>query len=320
MIDPIRAEEVSVPVFITQEARQLAQQFAQQHPDKTKAQQVSLNTLAVCAINNYLKILGIPADPSNSDSWNPMMRMLMNVADLDIVGRGRIECRPVSPAEYADSICYVPTDVQGDRIAYVVIEIDPNQPQALILGFVEQVDDELLPLNQLRPIAELPAYLDQYNPDHVTQFSHWIKGQIEAGWKTLDDLINVPQLSYRSTRSPLPFSEEESMPSLSRIVRGKVLDLPTEQGSQSIVLIAELSPKSDADIGVEMKVVPPNGQPFLPIGLTMTILDEVGDSVMHAEARDENRAIELGFRAEPGDRFSLKLELGKTIIHQSFIA
>ncbi|MGJ3249106.1 MAG: DUF1822 family protein [Elainellaceae cyanobacterium] len=322
MIDPIRAEEVAVPVFITQEARQLAQQFAQQQPNENRAQQVCLNTLAVCAVNNYLKILGIPSDPSNCDSWNALMRMTTNVADLEVVGQGRIECRPVSPSEQNASVCYIPTEAQDDRIAYVVVQVEADQPNALILGFAAQVEGEVLPLNQLRPMEELPLYLGQYKArtvtNRMTQFTQWMHGQVEASWRSLDDLLGTPSLNYqwRSTRS----AETDSVvPALSRITRGKFLELPTHQGIETILLIAELMPKSTTEVDIALKIVPPTKQVFLPTGLEMAVLDAVGQPVMHAQARDENRMIELDFHAEPGDRFSLRIKLRDVTLDESFV-
>lgn len=325
MIDPIRAEEVAVPVFITQEAHQLAQQFAHQQPDDAKAHQVQLNTLAVCAVHSYFKILGIPSDPSNCDSWNPLMRMTTNVADLDIVGRGRIECRPVTVSQRdTNAVCYVPTEVQGDRMAYVVVQIEPDQPEALILGFVAEVDGEMLPLRQLQPMSELPKYLHHYHPDsvatesgaeRVTRFTDWMQGQITAGWKTLDELMGITPLNYqwRGVRSA-----DSTLPVSSRIVRGKVIDIPTAQGIEPIVLVAELIPKSDTDLSIELKIAPTNDREFLPAGLEMTVVDAVGEPVMTAQARAENRMVELGFHAELGDRFQLKVQLNETVVVQSF--
>jgi len=323
MIDPIRAEEVAVPVFITQEAQQFAQQFARQQPDPTRARQVHLNTLAVCAVKNYLRILDIPADPSNCDSWNPLMRLTTNVADLEIVGKGRIECRPVSPAAPdAELACYVPTEVQGDRLAYIVVQIEANQPQALILGFAKQVDHETLDLSGLRPMSELPAYLDGIDArspaERVTQLTDWIQGQIEASWQTLDELLGISPLAYQ-WRSLSTAEVRPADSALTRIIRGKLLKATTAQETETVILITELIPKSATDLGIELKIAPARDQGFLPAGLEMTVVDAVGEPVMQAQARQENRLVELGFHAAPGDRFQLKIRLGETVIVESFV-
>ncbi|NES18931.1 MAG: DUF1822 family protein [Symploca sp. SIO3E6] len=324
MIKQIREQEdVAVPILITQKARQIAHQFAQQQPDEAKAQQVYRNTLAVCIINNYFKILGIPSDPSNCDSWNLLMQMTANVADLDVIGRGSIECRPISEWEReTKSVCYVPTEVQDERIAYVVVQIEPEQREALILGFVEQVNSEELPLNRLRPMSDLPTYLEEYQPrsptEQVTQLTNWLHDQIEAGWQKLDEILEISLMNYQwqNTRS---LTTESTVPVLSRVVRGKVFEIPIQQGMEPIVLITELVPKSEVDLSVELKICPPTKQAFLPVGLEMSVIDAVGEVVMHVQARDKNRMIELGFHAEVGDRFSLRIELENVIINEEFV-
>ncbi|NEP47182.1 MAG: DUF1822 family protein, partial [Okeania sp. SIO2H7] len=81
-------DEESIPVFITEEDRKIAQGFANQQSNPIKADQVYRNTLAVSVMRNYLRILGIPTTLNHCDSWNSMMRMVLNTADLEIVGRG----------------------------------------------------------------------------------------------------------------------------------------------------------------------------------------------------------------------------------------
>ncbi|NEO99800.1 MAG: DUF1822 family protein [Symploca sp. SIO2E9] len=321
MIEPIRAEEdIAVPVLITQKARQIAHQFAQQQPNGAKAKQVFLNTLAVCTFNNYLKILGIPSDPSNCDSWNPVMRMTTNVADLEVIGKGRIECRSISALERENTAeCYVPTEVKDERIAYVVTQIESERSDALILGFLERVDSEVLPLNRLRPISDFPMYLDQYSlSDRVTQLSNWLHGQIETAWQTIEDILGISLTNYqwRNNRS---LAAESTTPNLSSVVRGKVLEVPIRQGIEAIVLITELIPKSEQELSIELKICPSTKQTFLPVGLEMTVVDAVGEAVMHTQARDENRMIELGFNAEPGDCFSLRIELAEVTIEEEFV-
>jgi hypothetical protein len=85
----------SLPMPITQKAIRSARQFAseQRHPDKKE--QVYFNTLAVLAVRDYLTLLDIETDLTNCDSWNPVVRLLENVADLYIKNLGKIECRPL---------------------------------------------------------------------------------------------------------------------------------------------------------------------------------------------------------------------------------
>ncbi|GET40512.1 DUF1822 family protein [Microseira wollei] len=85
----------SVLMPITQAAQQMARQFAIEQPTEEKALQVYLNTLAVYAVNNYLRIMDISTDLKGGDSWNPVIRFACDVADLWVTGVGRLECRPL---------------------------------------------------------------------------------------------------------------------------------------------------------------------------------------------------------------------------------
>jgi len=122
--------------------------------------------------------------------------------------------------------------------------------------------------------------------------------------------------AWRNTRS---LAAEATTPNLSPVVRGKIIEVPIQQGMEPIVLVTELMPKSEVDLGIALKICPPTKQEFLPVGLEMTVLDAVGEAVMHTQARAENRMIELGFDAELGDRFSLRIELGDVTINEAFV-
>jgi hypothetical protein len=89
-------EDFALTLPITQAARTTAQQFASNQPTPEKAEQVRLNTLCVWVVNDYLEIMGIPTSLTSSDSWNPVIRLCANIADLELPGVGRLECRPVN--------------------------------------------------------------------------------------------------------------------------------------------------------------------------------------------------------------------------------
>ncbi|MDY7021119.1 MAG: DUF1822 family protein, partial [Cyanobacteriota bacterium] len=121
-------DDFSIPLLIPAQAKILAEQFAAQQPTSRKSRQVYLNTLAVCIVNNYLKILGIPTDLAAGDSWNPSVRLYADVADLEVIGRGRLECRPLPVQRGINSkACRIPAEVQSSRIGYVMVELDLEQ-------------------------------------------------------------------------------------------------------------------------------------------------------------------------------------------------
>ncbi|NEO66285.1 MAG: DUF1822 family protein, partial [Moorea sp. SIO4G2] len=56
----------------------------------------------------------------------------------------------------------VPAAVWQERIGYVAVELDQALEEATLLGFIDTVVTEELPLNQLRTLKELPPHIREY--------------------------------------------------------------------------------------------------------------------------------------------------------------
>ncbi|NER81034.1 MAG: DUF1822 family protein [Leptolyngbya sp. SIO1D8] len=219
------ADDARMPIWVTQAAQQTAQQFARQQPDPQKAEQVYRNTLAVCIVNGYLNLLGIKTDLAASDSWNPAVRLMSNVADLLIVDKGRIDCRPVKPEA---ETCWIPLEAHSDRIGYIIVRLDTDQ-EATLLGFVEQVNREYLPLQQLRPISELPKYLAQVEP--VVNLRHWLEGLYQLDWQPPEKLLQPKQLALSHSQT--------------KIQRAKCIELNLASEHRDVVLLLSVTPHDE---------------------------------------------------------------------------
>ena len=138
-------------------AHKLAEQFFVQHT-KQKARQVYLNTLAVHAVEFYLKCMSIETDWETSDSYEPVMQTLLDTADLEVKDCGKLECRPLLAGA---EVFQVPMEVWSDRIGYVAVEISDSMNTATLLGFVESVSEQEVPISQLRSLKELRMHLYQ---------------------------------------------------------------------------------------------------------------------------------------------------------------
>ncbi len=177
-----RQENFAVPLPITQAARTNAQQFANQQPTAEKAEQVRLNTLAVWVVNEYLQMMDIATDLTASDSWNPVMRLFADVADLAMPNVGRLECRPVGTFDYT---CFIPPETWEERVGYVVVQIDESLQEAKLLGFVPHISSEELPLNQLQPPEAFIEHLGQLRQSPAStlvNLNQWIVGIFESSY------------------------------------------------------------------------------------------------------------------------------------------
>ncbi len=296
-------EEKSIPLPITQAALRMARQFADQQPTQEKKQQVYLNTLAVCVVNDYMEVMDIPTDLLGADSWNPVMRLIADVADLKLTKLGHLECRPVR----SGTLCYIPPEVPDDRIGVVVVEIDAELQEATLLGFAKTVRSGSLSLNQLQSVDDLLEHLDhlERNQDEVS-LSQWLQNIFEAGWESVEEILapKAPLLAFRYR---------------SGVIRGKLVDLGIQLPGQSVALVVTLTPKTSVEIQLRVQVHSTGEQAYLPDNLTVKVLDRDGAAVMEAHAKTANTYITLDFSAELGERFSLRLELGNMSFTENFV-
>ncbi|MFL9458677.1 MULTISPECIES: DUF1822 family protein [Nostocales] len=177
--------------FISPVSRKLARQWSKQQATPEKKQQVLLNSLSVSFVNFYLNCMGFETDIEASDSWNPVQQTLMNVADLQIKGLGKLECLPI--LENAQSI-YVPPEVQSNRVGYVAVQISQNLREATLLGFVKKFTEESLSINQLQPLEHLFYCLEEctqltkvdFTIQGFVDLKVWLEKSFEIDWNSIE--------------------------------------------------------------------------------------------------------------------------------------
>jgi hypothetical protein len=321
-------EDSALPLPITLAARRKAQEFASGQPTPQKAEQVRLNTLAVYAVKDYLEMMGIPCDLSIADIWNPIARLCADVADLEVTGIGRLECRPLKLHEQT---CYIPPEVWLDRIGYVVVQIDESSLSATVLGFTQTANTEEVSINQLRPVEDLIDHLNQPMPiaaaptpamagSQRVNLSQWLANAFETGWQTLESLLNPEQpdlaFSFRSVDSTV-LSDSELLDV--GIRRAKLIDLGIQVAGHPVALIIELTPETERKRSILLQVHPADNQLYLPPSLQLTVLDESGATFLEAQSRSADNYIQLQFSGVPGEQFSVRVSLGDASILQDFV-
>ncbi|HLO48608.1 MAG TPA: DUF1822 family protein [Kamptonema sp.] len=297
-------EPLTFTVPLSFEAHTLAQDYCQQQSNPQKAKQVYLNTLAVYATNYYLQCMGFETNWEASNSRIPLMVKLLDIADLDINQLGKIECRPILPNAKS---CQIPPDVWQDRIGYVAVQVDQSLKEATLLGFTETAAAEI-PLDQLQSLDDFLSYLSQSQPQKVVNFSNWFQGTFEEGWRTIGELLNLTQpelaVGFRNAVS---------------IVRGQEIDLGMQLSEQKLALVVSIPPEASSEINIRVKVHPMGSQTYLPEGVKLIILDELGDAVLEAKSREADNFIQLAFSAETGESFSVQVALEAASIRQDFV-
>ncbi|MBD2354322.1 DUF1822 family protein [Tolypothrix sp. FACHB-123] len=309
-------ENFAVPLPITQAARKIAQNFASQQPTPEKATQVKLNTIAVLVVHEYLQMMDIPTNLTASDSWNPVMRLFADVADLAMPSFGSLECRPVSTF---DLTCSVPPETWEERIAYVVVQIDESLQEAKLLGFVPSVATEELPLTQLQPPEAFIEHLGRLQQSIATivNLRQWFAGIFESSWQSLAALANSqePTLAF-AFRGPEIFEQQTSNQPVTR--RAKLLDLGIQIADTPLMLIVEISPLPDQKTSIRLQLHPTSNQIYLPQGVQLTVLDEAGAVFLEAQARSADNYIQLQLRGDAGEKFSVRVALNDISITEQF--
>jgi hypothetical protein len=295
------------------EAHSLAQECCKQLSDSNKAKQVYLNTLAVYAVNFYLRCLEFGTDAEHSDSRNPIYLRFMNVADLIVKRLGKLECRPVLPET---EVCQIPPEVRAGRIGYVAVELNQSLKQATLLGFTPTAV-ATVPLEQLRSLAEFPEYLNRIRQVVSTQkavvnLRNWFENAFEESWQAFDAFLGIDRKSLAAVRETTQLHMD--------VKRAKLLDLGLQLGEQSVALAVAISQNDDKTIKVLVQVHPSCGQAYLPLNLRLSMLNDVNETLQEVRARDRDNYIQLKrFEGQIGDGFKIKVALNEISITEDFI-
>jgi hypothetical protein len=300
-----------------------AEKFRRYQSQGSKAKQVYLNTLAVSVANSYLNLIGWATSLVQSDSWNPISQTMMNVADLQIPGYGKLEC-PVALS--GENKVIISPETWSGRIGYLVVMLDQTLKTGQILGFTPRINQLELPLDQLESLSKFPTYLSQQKriePNTTATLSDWMTGALNSSWQQLDELLlpplNSPMvMNFRSRQELAP------LPSASAPVsRVKLINLGQDV-EHTIALIVNIQPLNEREFNVSVKVsnylrddLGNHGDHYLPEGLELVIVDQASHSVMVAQA-NQTETIEFCFSGELAENFAVEIALQEQYVVEHF--
>ena len=266
-------------------------------------------------------MLGIATDLLKSDSWNRVMRACDDVADLNILDLGKLECRPL---QSSDTSCYIPMEVWDLRLGYVAVRIDDSLKKAALLGFVPQVASEELAITDLKPIEALIDRLHDLRVstrNSLVNLEQWLDRIFTPSWSTVESLLNPEQLTpawgFRNAESR-PSDSRESAETNNSIQRAKLIDLGIQLGDRQVVLLVEITPEESGSIAVALQVHPSPKDPYLPETLILKVIESPGKVFMQAQARSQDNFIQLQFSGQPKERFTVHIVLNDVELREQF--
>ncbi|MGB3297458.1 MAG: DUF1822 family protein [Phormidesmis sp.] len=320
--------EQGITLPITTEFQQIAQRFAQQCPFSEKAAQIKQNTLAVCAVNAYLQLTDISTCLADSDSWNPIMQMMADVADLKVPNVGAFSCRAIAPT---DTTCYIPPEDWHNRAGYIAVVIDEAASQATLLGFISAVNEvEQVPLESFAPIETLIDRVHSLQASAIasppiTDLSQRIQSSLLNGWQAAAELINPPELEFAfrasesSSHTADPTTDHTADPTAD-ISRAKLVDLGLQLGhSLQVALVIHLAPTSNHRSDIVLQIRPLGDANCLPAGITLSIFDASNTLFRSATSRAIDNYIQLQVTGESGEIFSIQVSKNEVVFTEKFV-
>jgi hypothetical protein len=299
-------------VPLGKEAHSCAKKFAAEQDSVEKGKQVYLNTLAVYAVNNYLKWLNIETALHQSDSWNWSIRTFFDIADLMLPAVGRIECRPLLPGEDA---VVLPQEVTQERIGYVALRLNQQLDFVEILGFVpaRAIIGQSKKI-ELHRLQSLDVLIDTINQRKIkVNLCQWLEGIFDGCWQS-PELVLAGNFRGDGKRGAATITRQDIDSGVNSISRAKVINV-----GRQIVLLMELTPTNSAVFDIRLRVYPAENTVHLPHNLQLTILDESGNACMKTQAEIANDWIQLEFSTQHEEKFSVELELEETTITEEFV-
>jgi len=137
------------------------------------------------------------------------------------------------------------------------------------------------------------------------------------GWLMFDELVQACNLNLSFARSGARSRDnEDSTPEISR---GRIIDLGIQLAGHPVALILHFTNESENKHNILLQLHPGGSYPYLPPDVELIVLDDSGDVFLSARSRKADNWIQLEFRGEPGERFSVKVALGDASIVENFV-
>lgn len=332
---------LSEVIWLEPEHFQQATEISNQVNDEAQQWQTYLNTLAVCALEEWFQEK-IPEQPISRD-----IHVIEPICHLKM---GNFIYGAIATENLHDEVVNIPQAVlERPELAahfYVLLEVPEEQEEVIMRGFLHH--DELenyrstvnlqsengcyqLPLDlfddefnhllfyscYLEPSAiPLPVASTEPTPDSLrealqstrTNLSQWLQGMFDAGWSSFETLISPEDQLAWNTRN---ISEGAK--------GGKLINLGMQLGNQRVALLVTVTPETSEKVGVLVQLYPTEKERFLPSNLQLTLLSRGGKILQSTHSRSQDNYIQLkSFKGKPGTCFTVEVSMEDVSVREDF--
>ncbi len=147
----------------------------------------------------------------------------------------------------------------------------------------------------------------------IVNLSKWLENTaetIQQGWQLLDELMQPKTLGFAFRRSPQKAAGE--------VRRGKLIKFWHQGEEETFILTVSLQ-KTNEKVDIILRLYPMEGRNYLPAMMQMSVLDELGNSLLDATAKSSDEFIQIKLDGLTGEQFGVQVNFGQQIVTEKFV-
>lgn len=160
---------ISIPITnaMQRRAQAIAQSINHVRPNSALASRTRQNALAAQVVDFYLQMIDAPVEESaledlGEETWSNHLPET-DSAMLKLKNLRRLECRAIKKGDRA---CHIPTqippEVVQNRLGCLVVELDEDEKEGTILGYVPNGPEATIAVEELQ---SLDTFLEQLHEE-----------------------------------------------------------------------------------------------------------------------------------------------------------
>lgn len=147
----------------------------------------------------------------------------------------------------------------------------------------------------------------------VNNLSNWFQNIFDAGWQSLDRVLNPESLNLT-----FAFRQRDAIKEVS--VGGiKVIDLGMQLGNQSVALLVGLTQEDEQKVSIRIQLHPATGGDYLPPNIKLALVSQSGATLQEFKSRTQDNFIQLKrFTCPIGKSFKIEVAVNNFSITEDF--
>jgi hypothetical protein len=142
----------------------------------------------------------------------------------------------------------------------------------------------------------------------TTKLTQWLQGVVEEQWQMMEQLINPEAYLSFSTRS---------IEAAAR--RGKLINLGVQLGTESVVLLVNLTSEAEGKLGVLVQLHPTGSATYLRPEMILSLRSATGKTLQTVTARSQDNYIQLKpFKGNVGTCFTVSIQSDRESVEENF--